>query len=122
MNEILRLLLPFFVSQTNYDEMLKKLGACLFWEVWILTFIFRSVPSVDSAFQLVEGFKPIGNALSTIPNHQNLNIEGFLLAIFIAFLSHEIQLHDIISDLFGIRRQFDRNYILLPLLFWWAQS
>jgi len=32
-----------------------------------------------------------------------------------AWISYSLRLHDRISDLFGIRARFDRNYILLPL-------
>jgi hypothetical protein len=115
MADSIKLLLPIFLSSKNYDEMLKKLAAFLFYETWIMTFLLRGIPSVDAAFRSVESFGAIGTALSTIPNHEKLNLGGLAVALLIAGLSYAIQLHDRISDLFGIRRRFDRNYILLPL-------
>jgi hypothetical protein len=115
MADFLKLLIPIFMSPKNYDEMLKKLAVLLFYETWFATFLLRGIPVIDTAFQTVENYGAIGRALSTIPNHEMLNLGGFAVALLMAGLSYAIQLHDRISDLFGIRRRFDRNYILLPL-------
>lgn len=115
MADFLKLLLPVFLSPKDYSEMLRKLASFLFYDVWIATFFLRSIPSIDSAFNSVENFGPIGQAISLIPGHEKLNISGIVIALIVAGVSYAIQLHDRISDLFGIRKRFDRNYILLPL-------
>jgi hypothetical protein len=63
----------------------------------------------------VENGGPIGRALSHIPGHDSFNLLEFFIAIVLAWVSHAIQLHNRLSDAFGIRNRFDRNYILLPL-------
>jgi hypothetical protein len=107
MVDFLKLLIPVFLSSKDYPEMLKKLAAFLFWEAFIATFVLRGIPKVDMAFSSVD--------LSLIPGHEHLNLFGFVVSLAIACLSYAIQLHDRISDIFGIRYRFDRNYILLPL-------
>jgi hypothetical protein len=113
--ELLKTLFPVFWSPKDYAEVLKKLAAFLFWETYVLTFVLRTIPGLDKAFDSVENFGPIGKALSAIPYHQHLNLLGFVISLLVAWLSHAIQVHDRVSDLFGIRRRFDRNHILLPL-------
>jgi hypothetical protein len=93
MADIFKLLLPVFLSPKNYDEMLKKLAAFLFYETWLMTFVLRGIPIVDTAFRSVESFEALGTALSTIPNHEKLNLGGFAVALLIAGLSYAIQLH-----------------------------
>lgn len=115
MGDFLKLLLPVFLSPKNYSEMLRKLASFLFYEVWIVTFFLRGIPAVDAAFSSVENYGPLGSAISTIPAHEKLNICGIVIALVVAGISFAIQFHDRISDVFGIRRRFDRNYILLPL-------
>jgi len=115
MSDFLKLLLPIFLSPTNYLEMLKKLGSFLFYEVWLATFLLREIPDVDAAFRSVENFGHVGSALALIPGHEKINLSGFAVALFVAVISYSIQLHDRISDIFGIRKRFDRNYIILPL-------
>lgn len=115
MGDFLKLLLPLFLSPKDYSEMLKKLASFLFYDVWIVTFLLRGIPAIDAAFNSVENFGAVGQAISLIPGHEKLNISGLVIALIVAGVSYAIQLHDRISDLFGIRSRFDRNYILLPL-------
>jgi hypothetical protein len=60
--DILKLLLPVFLSPKNYDEMLKKLAAFLFYETWLMRFVLRGIPIVDTAFRSVESFEALGTA------------------------------------------------------------
>jgi len=115
MLDILKLLLPLFLSRKNYNEMLKKLGAFLFWETWIVTFLLRGIQSIDEMFHSMENYGRVGAALSIIPNYEKLNLGGFFIALIVACVSCAIQIHDRIFDLLHIRRRFDRNYILLAL-------
>jgi hypothetical protein len=48
--DIFKLLLPVFLSPKNYDEMLKKLAAFLFYETWLMTFVLRGIPIVEQHF------------------------------------------------------------------------
>jgi hypothetical protein len=95
--------------------MLKKLASFAFWEVWLISFLMKDIPSVDRVFSKVESFGHLGELMSVIPNHEQLNLTGFAIALCVAGLSYAAQLHDKISDLFRIRCRFDCKYILIPL-------
>src|SRR5206468_2567149 len=41
--------------------------------------------------------------------------EAFIFCLLVAWIGYAVRFHDRMSDLFGIRKRFDRNYILLPL-------
>lgn len=114
MADLLKFLLPIF-GPKNYSEMLKKLASFVFYEIWFVTFLLRSIPEIDTKFQSVESFGAIGKALSVIPAHEKLNLCGLAIALIVAGVSYAVQFHDRISDLLRIRQQFDRNYILFPL-------
>jgi hypothetical protein len=115
MKEVIDLLLPFLSTTKNYDEILKKLASFAFYETYIITFLLRANPRVDGFFKTIESWGPIGKALATIPHFEVLNLSGIVIAFAVAVLTHTFQLHDRISDVFGIRRRFDRKIILIPL-------
>jgi hypothetical protein len=115
MSDLLKLLLPVFLSPSNYAEMLKKLGSFVFYETWIATFILREIPEIDALFGFIEKHGAIGRVLSVIPNYEKFNLVGLAISLLIACIFYAVQMHDRISDLFGIRKRFDRNYILLPM-------
>jgi len=106
MGDFLNLVTPFFSTPTTYAQMLKKLAGLAFYEVFLITFLLRSIPQVDGALESVE---------SLIPHSTMYNLGGLAIALLVALLSHIVHLHDRISDLIGIRRRFDRNHILIPL-------
>ena len=89
--DFLKLLLPVFLSPTNYSEMLKKLGSFLFYEVWLATFFLREIPNIDAAFRSVETFGHVGSALALIPGHEKINISGLAIALSVAAISYSIQ-------------------------------
>jgi hypothetical protein len=115
MADLLKLLLPVFLSPTNYSEMLKKLGSFLFYETWLATFFLRQIEPIGAFFRSIESSPPVLSVISLIPGYDKLNLTGLVIALFVAGVSYAAQLHDRISDLFGIRHRFDLNYILLPL-------
>lgn len=102
-------------SPRNYTEMLRKLSFFLLWEIWIATFFLREIPQVDNGFHILEQFGPIKSIASLLPASASLNVAGFIIAFLVVIVTYAIQLHDRISDWFGIRKRFDRQYILLPL-------
>lgn len=113
--DIFKFLVPVLLAPTNYNEVLKKLAAFLFYDTLIATFLLRGIPQVNGFFENVEHYKKIGEVLSVIPNYSKLNLLGVIISLLIAGLGYMFQLHDKISDLFGIRSRFDRHSILLPL-------
>lgn len=115
MKDLLVLLLPVFLTPTNYSEMLRKLASFAFWEAWLITFLLRDIPTVDALFMRIEGYGHLGIFLSVIPNHSSLNLFGLAIALAVAGLSYATQLHNKLSDILGIRSRFDREYILAPL-------
>jgi hypothetical protein len=106
MGDFFNLVTPFFSTPTTYAQMLKKLAGLAFYEVFLITFLLRSIPEIDNALKSIE---------SLIPHSTTYNLGGLAIALLVALLSHIIHLHDRISDALGIRRRFDRNHILIPL-------
>jgi hypothetical protein len=115
MEDLLKIILPFLSTPKNYGQVLKRLASFAFYETYILTLILRSIPRFDAFFTGIEKWGPIGKVLSIIPNYTALNISGVVIAFTVAILTHMFQFHDRISDVLGIRRQFDRKHILIPM-------
>jgi len=115
MKEVLDLVLPFLSTTKNYDEILKKLAGFAFYETYIITLLLRGNPRFDAFFTAIESWGPIGKVFSIIPHHDVLNLSGIVIAFVVAVLTHTFKFHDPISDVFGIRRRFDRKSILIPL-------
>jgi hypothetical protein len=115
MREILDLVLPFFSTTKNYDEILKKLASFAFYETYIISLLLRGNPRFDAFFTVIESWGPIGKVVGIIPHHDVLNLSGIVIAFLVAVLTHTFQFHDRISDVLGIRRRFDRKSILIPL-------
>jgi hypothetical protein len=115
MKEVLDLVLPFLSTTKNYDEILKKLASFAFYETYIITLLLRGNPRFDAFFTAIESWGPIGKVVGIIPHHDVLNLSGIVIAFVVAVLTHTFKFHDRISDVFGIRRRFDRKSILIPL-------
>src|SRR5271166_1793374 len=109
MGDFVKLLFPVVLTPTTYAELLKKLAACLFYEIWVVTFLLRGIPSIDDAFHAVENYGRLGIALATLPAYDKLNLAGAATALLVAGFSYAVQLHDRVSDLFMIRHRFDRS-------------
>jgi hypothetical protein len=113
--DFLKLLFPVFWSAKDYPDVLKRLASILFWETYVLTFVLRSnIPAINNVFESVEHLAPITKILAIL-HGENLNFCGFIISLLVAWIGYALRLHDRISDLFGVRKRFDRNYILLPL-------
>lgn len=104
-----------FVTPTNYAQVLQKLSAFAFWETYIITLFLRDIPSIGAVFRSVESYGSFGSIINVIPHSDAFNISGLAIALVIALLTRAVKLHDLISGVFGIRKRFDRNHILLPL-------
>src|SRR5262249_24368066 len=115
MKEVIDLILPFLSTTKNYDEILKKLASFAFYETYLITLLLRANPRFDAFFTVIESWGPIGKVVGIIPHHDVLNLSGFVIAFFVAVLTHAFKFHDRISDVLGIRRRFDRKSILIPL-------
>lgn len=115
MIETLNLIAPFFTTPKTYAEMLAKLAGAAFYVCYFSTFFLRQIHQVNEAFKWVELHIPSGPFAKLLPDAAQMNIAGAVCAIVLAILSHISHLHDRISDVFGIRKRFDRNHILIPL-------
>jgi hypothetical protein len=115
MEEVVKLILPFLAVPKNYEEMLKKLASLAFYQTYVIILVLRRNPILDSFFRTIESWGPLDKVVSVIPNHEALNLSGLVIAFAVAILTHIFQLHDRISDIFAIRRRFDRKSILVPL-------
>ena len=87
----------------------------MFWETYIITSFLRNTPQIDPRFQLAETLPPFNTILDTFPNASKFNIFGAVIALLVALFTRAVKLHDLVSDVLGIRRRFDCNYILFPL-------
>ena len=116
MEAIAKLILPFFSTPKNYADVLTKLASFTFYQVYLITFLLRDNPIIEAAFTKAESWEPISKLVSKVPGYDTVNISGFVIAIILAVLTHIFHLHDRISDLLGLRRRFDLNEILLPLM------
>jgi hypothetical protein len=115
MNELIKLILPFFTITANYGEVLKRLAAFAFYETYVITLILRANPQVDAFFSGIESWGPIGRVFGTLPDYKAVNVSGLIIGLLVAVLTFVFQLHDKISDVLGIRRRFDCENILIPL-------
>lgn len=115
MIEILNLIFPFFSTPKNYDQMLKKLAMSVFYETYVISFFLRNIPEIDNKFRAVESYGNLGSVISEIPHSAVINVTGFAIALAAAIIAYMLPLHDKISDVFGIRKRFDREKILIPL-------
>jgi hypothetical protein len=115
MGDLLNLILPFVSTPKDYGDVLRKLAACAFYEVYLITFFLRDIPQVGRALRSAETFGSLGTFIETIPHSAALNLAGVLIAFCIAMISFVVQFHNKISDLLGIRSSFDQEEILVPL-------
>lgn len=106
MTEILNFALPILSTSRNYGETLSKLAGFAFWESYFLTFFLREIPSIGNTFSSFE---------ANFHLDLNLNVAGALIAVIVALFSRAFALHNLVSNVFGLRRRFDFNNILLPL-------
>jgi hypothetical protein len=115
MDRLLKLLIPLFYTPANYTEMLQRLAAFVFYEVYIITFLLRNVPRIGLALGSADSLGGFGTFADTLLHLNHFNISGAVIAFVIALLTFSLKLHDMISNILGIRRHFDRHHILIPL-------
>lgn len=108
--------MPFFpiFSVNNYNEMLTKLGWYTFGGALLCIFTLRQfTPLVTQVTACIDSVFP-KEAADVLPFPISL-VSVFILAIATALVAHAIKLHDRLSNLLGIRNEFDVNYVLYPL-------
>ncbi len=76
MDEVIKLVLPFFSTPKNYEQILKKLASFAFYETYFITLFLRANPRFDAVFAGIESWGPIGKVVSIIPNHEVFNLSG----------------------------------------------
>ncbi|WP_286300114.1 hypothetical protein [Aminobacter sp. SS-2016] len=106
-------LFPIF-SVSNYREMLTKLAWYTFGVAIVCIFtLSHFAPPIKKLIALIENLFP-REAAEVLPFPASL-LGVFTLAIGVGLIAHAIRLHDRLSDLFRIRKEFDVHYILYPL-------
>lgn len=97
-----------FKAVSNYSEMLDKISLFNFFGGIILFYIMvLKIPEVGQ--------------LSTIYNFDlevagnKFSLMNIAIPFLIAMISRILKLHDKISDIFGIRKRYDRNNIIIPI-------
>lgn len=94
------------LSVKNYDEMLGKLTFFQFvWAYAALLTIRLQVPEVQAFAYAIEQDE-------TLKLFQVTNV---VPAAILAFVGHAFRLHDQVSKVFGLRKSFDMNHLVLPL-------
>jgi hypothetical protein len=115
MDELIGLLIPVG-SVENYKEMRRKLAGIFFWNVYLISFFLRETNPFSTAIKQVESLPPLKALLSQFEVLSVANIGGAVIAFVLSVFTYMIILHDKISDLARIRRDFDLEYILLPMI------
>jgi hypothetical protein len=102
------------LNVNTYNEMLTKLGYYTFAVTLFCIYLLRRfVPPVAQFSTYIDSLVP-AEAKDVFP--VPVSFAGlFAFAIGIALLAHAIKLHDRLSDLLRIRKEFDINYVLYPL-------
>lgn len=93
----------------SYSAMLTRILVFVFFWTLLLTWVVaqRSIPCQNFVNYFAVPFKFAG--------FETLGIGYFLPAISLASISRMFRIHDRVSDLIGIRRNFDLYHILYPL-------
>lgn len=113
--EAFKVIVPVYIVTRDYTDVLKKLGSFLFYETFFAVLFLRNIPAIDAFLTRIESYGTLGRFLSFVPGYEKLNVAGIVIALAFSALSYAGQFHDRISDVLGIRRRFDRDYILIPL-------
>lgn len=97
-----------FATVSDYPSMLNKIATYTFFV------------SLLAAGIIMWQIPDLGNALPNLPvkipdTGLKIPMTIVLASFAIAFVSRAVKLHDRLSDLFGIRKQFDILYILVPM-------
>lgn len=108
-------LAPFLGTPKDYDDVLKKVAGASFYITYIASFFLRDAPGLEPYVSALESSGPLGSLLNKFPDAVQVNVTGFAVALLVAILSYNMKIHDRISDIFGIRKVFDRRYIIAPL-------
>src|SRR5687768_6516384 len=97
-----------FAAVEDYPGMLNKIAWYnLFAGVWCTSMLYNHIPDIHSALSSKLTVDILGNQLSLL-----VVLIPFGLAVFCRI----IKLHDRISDAFGIRKRYDIQHILIPML------
>lgn len=102
------------LNVNNYNEMLAKLGWYSAFVSLVSIFILRSnVPPIQSLSAYIDKIVP-NDIAGVLPFPVSL-AGVFVISILVGIVAHSIKLHDRLSDLFRIRKEFDVNFVLYPL-------
>jgi hypothetical protein len=97
-----------FVTVKSYGAMLNQIAISTFAIALALVSLFRHlIPSIDKALSPFSFAIPLWNL--------NFPLATVAIAGAIAFTARIFKMHDIVSDLMGIRQRFDVSQILYPL-------
>lgn len=105
----------FLKAVKEYTGALSRIAVFTFFVGYLAIMILRwQIPLIDAFLAEVFGFLPEGIDTITILNIPLL-LGAAIPAALIALIFRMFKAHDLISDLFEIRQQFDVKHILLPL-------
>ena len=97
-----------FFAISDYSSMLNRIGWATFF-MWVL-----ALTALNSVVMPIHEI--LSQVMVKVPGTEFRVPAGVVLAaVFLAGLCRAVKLHDWVSDLFGIRRQFDVKEILLPM-------
>lgn len=100
------------LTVSDYSEMLRKLSTAFFFVTLGCVSLLRwRIPAINEALANLDFATPTITSLFSI----SIPLGTILLAFGGALLSESMKLHDKISDLFWIRREFDIRWILIPM-------
>jgi len=98
----------YFSRTKNYSDVLNRIALCTFVTSLVLVHILReTIPSLGA---VLSRLPEVGEIMGV-----KVSLGTILLALFIAFVLRAVRMHDRLSNLLGIRRNFDVQEILVPL-------
>ena len=98
-----------FLAPKNYSQMLLKIATCTFLWTLLVTCLIAYVSPAAKRF--------LGHFSVTVSvaGIESIPIGYFAVAVIVALLFRVLKVHDRVSDVFGIRKRFDIQEILIPL-------
>lgn len=100
-----------FNSPKNYMEMIEKISKSTF---VVLLFLLYALTCINEEF--LSFLKKISFGAEYKFIGITLNLALFYLPLLMGIFEHMFKIHDKISDLFGIRKRYDKNCIVLEIL------
>lgn len=102
------------MSPKSYSDMLRKLAIFTALEIYIGVAVLRLTPDISEYLSEVEGgLLPITNIKGF--DLLKANPTGLVLGLLAAFIFYQLQMHNKLEKIGGLRQRFDTEAIIFPM-------